>query len=166
MAPCCGGSGNAILAAKRATGQIPAEEVVQTPGPATTVTESATVRMQFVGEQRGPVTYWGSDGRHYRGANSALHRYANVHPADVDRLESTGVWKRIGDATERAVAMDAPANVLSEAERRQQAEQALLAARKQFAEEEPDPAAQAAVLPEAAAIKTPRKRIKLEEKHE
>jgi glycosyltransferase involved in cell wall biosynthesis len=106
---CCGGNGAAILAAKAA--------YANTPRPANPLSVRTTtrgrgalaviqtknsdsldpVRMEFVGQRSGAVTYQGEagSGRQYRGGNNAAHRYINAHPNDVAALERTGMWRRV-----------------------------------------------------------------------
>lgn len=57
-----------------------------------------SVRMQFVGQRSGAVTFNGAagSGRQYRGGNNAVNRYANVHPDDVAVLEATTLWRKVG----------------------------------------------------------------------
>lgn len=105
---CCGGNGAAILAARAAwdgtapdtggltlnittrQGRLNGDNMIIQGAPETGVTP---VRLEFVGERQGAVTYNGKDGRSYRGGNNPLERYANVHPDDVGKLVSTGDWR-------------------------------------------------------------------------
>lgn len=105
---CCGGNGAAILAARAAwdgtapdtggltlnittrQGRLNGDNMIIQGAPETGVTP---VRLEFVGERQGAVTYNGKDGRSYRGGNNPLERYANVHPDDVGKLTSTGDWR-------------------------------------------------------------------------
>lgn len=90
MAKCCGGHGAAlarIRAAKELNTTVKAEQV-SAPVP------EGFVRMQFIGPQRGPVTYY-ANGRAYVGANTDNHRYVNAKAEDIGRLEAMGVWHRV-----------------------------------------------------------------------
>jgi glycosyltransferase involved in cell wall biosynthesis len=51
------------------------------------------VRMEYLGQQSGAITYRGAQGRAYRGGNNPHRKYANVHPDDVERLANTGKWR-------------------------------------------------------------------------
>lgn len=108
MAGCCGGNGDALLAARAAydgtppdtgglslnittkKGKLNGDNMIVQGAPDQGFTP---VRLEFVGERQGAVTYRGLNGREYRGGNNALERYANVHPDDVGKLTSTGDWK-------------------------------------------------------------------------
>lgn len=50
-----------------------------------------TVRMEFIGKNKGAISYRGVSGNVYRGA-SKTHRFANVLPEDVKTLIKTRVW--------------------------------------------------------------------------
>lgn len=82
---CCGGNGAARMAAKR-IGQ--AQGII--------AGNSDLVRMQFIGSQIGAVTFFGKNGRQYRGGNNATSRYATVHADDVALLQRTGQWELVG----------------------------------------------------------------------
>lgn len=97
MTRCCGGNSDALMAAKRViesinqlgagTGAEPAPVPVQDTG-----ILPPTVRMAFTGEQVGAITFFGRDGRQYRGGNNNLEKYADVVREDVDKLANTGQW--------------------------------------------------------------------------
>ena len=95
MSTCCGGSADALLAAKRALALANGE----TPGPAAEladsgITEPAVVRMEFTGNQRGAVSYLGRpSGRAYLGGNNPFDKFIDADPRDVAHLESLGVWR-------------------------------------------------------------------------
>lgn len=96
MGSCCGGNGNAVLAAKQAAGLMSQAELnpmqLASPGP-------EQVRLQYIGDRMGAVTYGGPgitpSGTRYRGGNNAMDRFINADPKDVAWLENTGVWKKI-----------------------------------------------------------------------
>lgn len=107
---CCGGNGEALMAARLAYDGTPLDmgglsvnittkngrlENMTNPqgGPSDGI---APVRMEFTGERQGAVTYYGVQGRSYRGGNNSLERYINAHPDDAAKLASTGDWKVIG----------------------------------------------------------------------
>jgi hypothetical protein len=55
-----------------------------------------TVRMEFIGPSRGPVTWRSQKTKEtYRGANNATNKYINARSEDVEWLESLGVWRRV-----------------------------------------------------------------------
>lgn len=91
MPGCCGGNGDALLSAKRALGEA---EQVQSLTAAADLPDGMA-RMQFVGDQVGAITFFGSSGREYRGGNNSIERYANVAAGDVERLLSTGKWRLV-----------------------------------------------------------------------
>lgn len=105
---CCGGNADALLAARRGYESTPAEK-----GSISTVNRTtkgrgsapvadrdpntvAYVRMEFVGNRSGAVTYPGArgSGRTYRGGRNPVNRFHNVHPDDVFTLESGGEFRR------------------------------------------------------------------------
>lgn len=104
MTSCCPGNGDAIMEAKAAIADAYAlmkdtsgmfrvekqETFAQTSG-----IQDKPVRMEFIGERRGGVTYFGHEGRQYTGGNNPNEKYINAHPADVAKLEATMVWKAI-----------------------------------------------------------------------
>lgn len=103
---CCGGNGDAIMAAKLAFQQAP--EAGRLSVRRTAVGRGSTprlenpsgveVRMKFIGQRQGAVTFAGApgSGRTYRGGNNTVDRYKNVHPDDVAALERTGFWQQVG----------------------------------------------------------------------
>lgn len=90
MPGCCGGNGDAVLAAKAMLEGI---------APATTAYEVApegVVRMEFTGDRQAPVWYHGSGGgRRYYAGNNPNDKYHNVDPADVERLLLTAEFRVI-----------------------------------------------------------------------
>ena len=100
MGSCCPGNGDAIMEAKaaldRANG-LNAGGVFrmesQTKFEQRSGLGNKPVRMEFIGERTGAVTYFGHEGRQYRGGNNPMDKYANVHPADVQKMEMTSVWR-------------------------------------------------------------------------
>jgi hypothetical protein len=91
MPGCCGGNGDALLKIKQSLGEGEQVQALTIAGDL----PDGQARMEFVGDQIGAVTYFGSDGRQYRGGNNPHDRYANIHRDDVDRLLSTGKWKLV-----------------------------------------------------------------------
>lgn len=118
MANCCGGNaGNAVLAAKQALdGNAPPPQNDPLP------TGVQWVRMEFIGNETGSITFTGENNRKYKGANSTLHKYADVHPEDVARLEATNKWVRVDRSPMR---QPAPTPVRDSRELVREAEQAL-----------------------------------------
>lgn len=96
MGSCCGGNGNAVMAAKQAAGMSSQAEMnpmqLASPGP-------DQARLQYVGDRVGATTYGGPgitpSGARYRGGNNAMDRFVNADPRDVQWLENTGVWKKV-----------------------------------------------------------------------
>lgn len=90
MAGCgCGKNGETILKAKSMLD--PRISTV----PQMTAVPAGMVRMEYVGNEAGGITYFGRNSRAYRGGNNLIERFADVHPDDVARLESTGKWRRV-----------------------------------------------------------------------
>lgn len=86
MARCCGGNGDAIIQARQYLEGAP---VVSEP---ITTAEDGKVRMEFIGEQWGAVTWFGKHGAQYRAGREPGYRYINAEPGDVDHLVSLGVF--------------------------------------------------------------------------
>lgn len=95
---CCGGdSGAALLAAKNALAGMLAEPV-----------EAGKVRLEYIGDNVGAISFFGSKGAEYRGGNNDFERFADVFSEDVARLVSTGRWRQVH------VAVTAPQVVMAE----------------------------------------------------
>lgn len=148
MPGCCGGNGEAILRVKATLGDGEAAAALTLaadlpPGDA---------RMEFIGEQQGAVTFFGSEGRQYRGGNNAFERYANVNTKDVERLLLTGKWRLVV----RAAPQPAPtpiAEILAP-----QAEPARELVAASFADETPEEAAAVQAANEAGRVLTEKRR--------
>ena len=114
MGGCCGGNGDAILAAKRALEGAPPPEMEQTRSlvdgePLGGVQRPQTVRLEFVGDQVGAMGYRSQDGRReYRGGNNPHDKYINALPEDVEWLESFGVWRRVQRPVQPGQAVEQP----------------------------------------------------------
>lgn len=91
MASCCGGVDKALEQLRRYN--------EDTATIATAPPKDGKVRMRFVGEERGSVTYGGpgitKSGKRYVGGNNVFDRYVDAEPEDVVWLEGTGKWKRV-----------------------------------------------------------------------
>jgi glycosyltransferase involved in cell wall biosynthesis len=106
MAACCGGgdSVGAILAAKAALFPVPpaAPEL-----PAGIKTEEV-VRMEFIGEERGAMTFGGPgttpSGKRYRGGANPFNKFIDADPRDVAWLEHSGKFSRRRQLVEAAPA--------------------------------------------------------------
>ena len=110
---CCGGNAESILAAKRAFMETPmpqnqlslritARGSAMNPSQATASAPDSgitPVRLEFMGNRTGAVTYHGKNGRAYRGGRSPSTRYINAHPDDVEMLTRTGEWRAVGMVT-------------------------------------------------------------------
>lgn len=103
---CCGGNKIASLAASLAADGVPPERALGLSIRRTTVGRGSSpvvegvtnvVRMEFIGQRTGAVTYNGQpgSGRQYRGGNNPVNRFANVHPDDVEILERSSQWRRV-----------------------------------------------------------------------
>jgi len=115
MAPCCGGNGESLLAARLAWEGTPPDTggltlnittrsgnggyknmALQQGAPTDGVQPT---RMEFIGERQGGVDYRGvADDRRYHAGNNALERWHNVHPHDVDKLLSSGDFRIVAVA--------------------------------------------------------------------
>ena len=82
---CCGGNGDAILAARQVFEHIPAERTHTQMA----IQEPPVVLMEFTGDQVGAVTYT-VNGRSYRGGNKPFDKYIDADPADVEKLVALG----------------------------------------------------------------------------
>jgi hypothetical protein len=49
--------------------------------------------MEFIGDQFGPITFFGSKGKEYRGGKEIENHFAEVLAEDVKRLELSGKWQ-------------------------------------------------------------------------
>lgn len=104
MASCCPGPGDEIMAAKRAI-EGAEQLMTETAGvfrvqkqdtfKQTSGIQEKPVRMEFIGDRKGGVTYFGNEGRQYVGGNNASDKYADVNAMDVDKLEKSGHWRVI-----------------------------------------------------------------------
>lgn len=107
MASCCGGNANALIAAKRAVmhainaekeeagfwthpaGDIPAgiaakQESGLTPN---------FVRLEYLGKNVGSITFYGKEGRAYRGGNNHKDRFVDALPEDAEILAKSRSWR-------------------------------------------------------------------------
>lgn len=83
----CGPAGEAIVEAKRALDGMSVRVEVNRTG---------EIRMEYIGDLWGPITFIGSKSREYRGGKEDEHRYTSVLAEDVKRLELSGQWKIAG----------------------------------------------------------------------
>lgn len=108
--PCgggCGGAGQAVMAAKDAWNGVP-----QARAPGGSIRQTANgrggivvddgnikwVRMEYTGTCMGLRTFHGLRGsnRSYRASAQKGEKFKEIYPADVEVLEATGDWRRIG----------------------------------------------------------------------
>lgn len=115
MGKCCGGNKEAVKAITdaQAIGQLtsktfasrapiavqqarspdmkwPYTQASAPPPPADT-----RIKMQFIGHNTGAITFFGKDGRQYRGGANPVERFAMVVGDDVPLLEKSGKWQRV-----------------------------------------------------------------------
>lgn len=104
MGKCCGSNADAVLEAKRAVAYAYGDTetvarlsaaIAPDNGKITSGITQMNVRLEFTGTQVGPIPFVGGNKRQYRGANSVKYKYIDAHPDDVERLVSTGQWRRI-----------------------------------------------------------------------
>lgn len=116
MGKCCGGQAKALLDAKRVVSGARTLSPQAATSAAVPRGGDNMIRMQFTGTRAGAVTYHGHNGRMYKGGNTPLHRFANVHPDDVERLLSTGVWELVAAPQPVAPAPAIPVQIPAPAE--------------------------------------------------
>lgn len=108
MGKCCGGNGDAIIQARQYLEGAPVVAEAITPG------EDGKVRMEFIGDQQGAVT-WVANRNQYRAGREPASRYINAEPQDVKHLESLGVFRVVPGQQLRpppvAVATPAPVSI-------------------------------------------------------
>lgn len=98
MSRCCGGNADALLSAQKIVRMLN-PEYQASPVDATGAPDAPpmeippVVRMKFIGEQVGAITFFGKDGRQYRGGNNNLERYTDVARADLERMINSGYWE-------------------------------------------------------------------------
>lgn len=98
MPGCCGGNGKTIMAAKRALttpGGAPIEDNAVVVEQQTVPAPDGYIRMEYIGNRAGSVTYHGNNNRHYRAGNNPTGKFHNVHRDDVGKLESTGEFAKV-----------------------------------------------------------------------
>lgn len=86
----CGcGNSNAKATARNAVARLGGASAMET-------NSGARVRMQFIGQARGGVTFRSQKtGERYRGGNNDNDRFINAHPDDVEWLKSFGSWREV-----------------------------------------------------------------------
>ena len=103
MKSCCGGNSDAVLNAKQrinnAYGLDAPYKGLTEGGLADEkldpVSATQVIRMAFVGDTQGAITFFGKEGRQYRGGANPHDRYADVNSEDVVILELSGKWIRL-----------------------------------------------------------------------
>ena len=83
MGSCCGGSGDAILAAKAALQGMMAAPVPE-----------GKARLEYIWDNVGAITFMGKH-REYRGGNNDLERFIDADEEDVLKLVNSGRWKQV-----------------------------------------------------------------------
>lgn len=87
MASCCGGDGTLAQIAAQSLFGLPADNAAPMSG--------GNVRVEFLGEERGTMTWEPYRGRQIRLGNNAIHRYADVTKEEAEWLLSVGVNVRV-----------------------------------------------------------------------
>jgi glycosyltransferase involved in cell wall biosynthesis len=107
MAPCgsCGDGGAAIMAARQVLEGAP---IVAEP---ITANEEGVVRLEFIGDEWGEITWYGQQGRTYRAGRAPESRYINADPADVERLLAIGKFRVVPGQVLRPPPPAAPAAI-------------------------------------------------------
>jgi glycosyltransferase involved in cell wall biosynthesis len=103
MSQCCGGNADALLKAKAIIARANSSYIDLSASNNGGSIMAGKVRLEFVGEGAGSVTYRGKDGRTYKGGNNTMHRYIDAHPEDAPTLLATGKWRQV-----RSVQAEAP----------------------------------------------------------
>lgn len=84
MAGCCGGNGDALLAAKAALAGMISNPV-----------EAGKVRLEYIGDNVGAITFFGKGtGRQYQGGRNEIEGFVDADESDIDFLLATGKWAR------------------------------------------------------------------------
>ncbi len=86
MGSCCGGNGDPIIEAKRRIGELTMSIID---------IQDGFTRMEFIGPQAGGMTFFGGQGRKYRGGNNPEERYEKVHKDDVEKLMLSSYWRAV-----------------------------------------------------------------------
>lgn len=90
---CCGGASTALANTRNTilSAQMRPVTVADTPD---APVADGKVRMEFIGQRQGAITYKGEDLRRmYRGGNSNGNRFIDAHPDDVMKLLRSGDWQ-------------------------------------------------------------------------
>lgn len=87
MASCCGGDTDLARIAAEAVRNAPMPEALEVAG--------GNVRVEFLGEERGTMTWEISRGRHIRLGNNTINRYADVTKEEAAWLNDRGVPIRV-----------------------------------------------------------------------
>lgn len=98
MGTCCGGNGDAILAAKAALAGIIASPV-----------EAGKIRLEYIGENVGAISFFGKNGVVYQGGRNDIEGFIDAHEVDVERLVSTGKWRKALNVISLAPHVEQPA---------------------------------------------------------
>lgn len=84
MTGCCGGNGDALLAAKAALAGMINNPV-----------EVGKVRLEYIGDNVGAITFFGKGtGRQYQGGRNEIEGFVDADESDIDFLLATGKWAR------------------------------------------------------------------------
>lgn len=84
MGSCCGGGGDAILAAKQAL-----QGMMSAPVP------EGKARLEYIGDNVGAISFVGPSGKTYRGGNNDEERYVDADEGDVPKLVNSGRWRQV-----------------------------------------------------------------------
>lgn len=131
MSGCCGG-GAAIQEFIRIKNQIAGEPE---PVKSIAIAENKMVRLEFIGETVGAITFR-VNGHEYRGGNNNFDRYVDAAPDDVEKLVITGKWKIIREPAPAAPQDEYLAKIEEPVDIKMTAEAALLKAKASFDAEE------------------------------
>lgn len=96
MSGCCGGNSDALLAAKAALAGMIFQPV-----------EAGHIRLEYVGENVGAITFFGKH-RHYQGGRNEIEGFVDAVEEDVDFLLNTGKWMRAHNTITVAPVVDEP----------------------------------------------------------
>lgn len=99
MSGCCGGNGDALLAAKAALNGMIMQPV-----------EAGKARLEYVGENVGAITFFGKK-RQYQGGRNEIEGFVDAEEEDVNFLLNTGKWQRAHNTITIAPPVDEPVTV-------------------------------------------------------
>lgn len=104
---CCGSGGASVMAAKARLGLYNEGDTGGGDSFSTMGDSSLpnTMRMKYIGNERGASSYFGEEGRVYRAGDNPIDRFINAHPNDVEKLKRTGLFETVAQVADGPAAM-------------------------------------------------------------